>query len=226
MSQPIRIPKFGSWDSENAGYTTRFDSARKERATGVRMNPNDPEKNPEAFMTLKVDLERQRTSQAGKPPLQANSKPSVENIKSTTRKTPATPVVKGQSPQSFHSESGSEKSLIQQNRTGSKIQRKDASKVSYSFSQSSAVRTTLRSGNSISQEHHHVDVVATVPKFGSWDETDPRSGDGFSIIFNKVKQEKNIAPSSLRPPRERTSYSNGQCRHQNSFFSKICCCSS
>uniref|UniRef100_A0A7N0UEB5 RIN4 pathogenic type III effector avirulence factor Avr cleavage site domain-containing protein n=1 Tax=Kalanchoe fedtschenkoi TaxID=63787 RepID=A0A7N0UEB5_KALFE len=218
MSQHVRIPKFGSWDAETVGYTTCFDSARQERASGVRMNPNDPEKNPEAFMSLKVDLARQRAGRAGKPPPHTNSKPSAETFQTTSRNDPARPVSKSRTPRSFHSDSGSEKSLIQRNNMGSKIQR-EASKVS------STVHTTLRSGNSVSQENHN--VVATVPKFGSWDETDARSGDGFSIIFNKLKEEKHIGPASLRPPHpDHTSYSDAQCRHRNSLLSMICCCRS
>lgn len=29
-----------------------------------------------------------------------------------------------------------------------------------------------------------------VPKFGTWDESDPSSADGYSDIFNKVREEK------------------------------------
>lgn len=39
--------------------------------------------------------------------------------------------------------------------------------------------------------------VASVPKFGAWDETDPRSGEGFTAIFNKVKEEKQIAAAKF-----------------------------
>lgn len=43
------VPKFGNWDGDNIPYTTFFENARRERA-GMKMNPNDPEENPEAFM--------------------------------------------------------------------------------------------------------------------------------------------------------------------------------
>lgn len=39
--------------------------------------------------------------------------------------------------------------------------------------------------------------VASVPKFGTWDETDPRSGEGFTAIFNKVKEEKQIGAATV-----------------------------
>ena len=37
---------------------------------------------------------------------------------------------------------------------------------------------------------------ASVPKFGSWDARDPKSGDGYTAIFNKMKIEKQIAASN------------------------------
>lgn len=35
--------------------------------------------------------------------------------------------------------------------------------------------------------------------FGAWDEKDPRSGDGFTVIFQKVKEEKHIAATKFPP---------------------------
>lgn len=39
----------------------------------------------------------------------------------------------------------------------------------------------------------------SVPKFGEWDEKDPRLAEGFTVIFNKVKEEKHIAASKFPP---------------------------
>ncbi|XP_010057865.2 uncharacterized protein LOC104445656 [Eucalyptus grandis] len=54
------VPKFGSWDrgKDEVRYTAYFDNARQEKA-GVRINPNDPEENPEAFMPGPIcDMEK------------------------------------------------------------------------------------------------------------------------------------------------------------------------
>ena len=32
--------------------------------------------------------------------------------------------------------------------------------------------------------------VAAMPKFGEWDEKDPKSGESFTVIFSQLKQEK------------------------------------
>ncbi|KAL3596084.1 hypothetical protein D5086_007721 [Populus alba] len=49
QQQRSHVPKFGGWDKDNVPYTAYFDNARRGKS-GVRMNPNDPEENPEAFM--------------------------------------------------------------------------------------------------------------------------------------------------------------------------------
>lgn len=49
MQQRSHVPKFGNWDGDNVPYTAYFENARKEKAGGITINPNDPEQNPEAF---------------------------------------------------------------------------------------------------------------------------------------------------------------------------------
>lgn len=50
MAQRSHVPKFGNWDGDNVPYTAFFENARKEKVGGARMNPNDPEENPDAFL--------------------------------------------------------------------------------------------------------------------------------------------------------------------------------
>ncbi|KAI6704105.1 hypothetical protein NL676_013241 [Syzygium grande] len=67
----------------------------------------------------------------------------------------------------------------------------------------------------------------SIPKFGAWDETDPRSGESFTVIFNKVKEEKHNESSKfpVLPP-EPITYSGNQKNQESSSSSrpKICCC--
>lgn len=57
LQERSHIPKFGNWDSDNVPYTAYFENARKEKTnpTGLRINPNDPEENPEAFMFVRSE---------------------------------------------------------------------------------------------------------------------------------------------------------------------------
>lgn len=43
------------------------------------------------------------------------------------------------------------------------------------------------------------DKGAAVPKFGDWDENNPSSADGFTHIFNKVREERNTAGRAVMP---------------------------
>jgi hypothetical protein len=76
---------------------------------------------------------------------------------------------------------------------------------------------------SCDEQHHR---VASVPKFGAWDELDPKSGEGFTVIFNKVKEEKQIAASqnAAMRPTQSSYYSNaahGQGHGRSSYRSKV-----
>lgn len=51
--QHSHVPKFGNWDADNnIPYSACFENARREKAGGFMMNPNDPMQNPEAFMRV------------------------------------------------------------------------------------------------------------------------------------------------------------------------------
>lgn len=62
--------------------------------------------------------------------------------------------------------------------------------------------------------------AASVPMFGAWDERDPKSGEGFTVIFNKVKEEKQIAASTFPPvPAQPINQPNNQ---ETNTKSKVC----
>lgn len=65
------------------------------------------------------------------------------------------------------------------------------------------------------------DHSAAVPKFGEWDESDPTSADGFTHVFNKVREEKmngtgNVSAAAFRKP-----YYKDQKQHENKT-SEVC----
>lgn len=69
-----RVPKFGNWESGDTPYTAYFyfDNVRKERTQVLRMNPNDPEENPEAFINADYSI-----AQA---PLRVKSRQSISPV--------------------------------------------------------------------------------------------------------------------------------------------------
>ncbi|PON91322.1 RIN4, pathogenic type III effector avirulence factor Avr cleavage site [Trema orientale] len=86
--------------------------------------------------------------------------------------------------------------------------------------------------NHYSSDHHgqHHHRAASIPKFGAWDVNDPKSGEGFTFIFDKLKEEKQInatgkVPNMVSPPpnhyyKDRTQ----RTERSPSYVSKICCC--
>lgn len=75
----------------------------------------------------------------------------------------------------------------------------------------------------VTQSAETPDHSAAVPKFGEWDESDPTSADGFTHVFNKVREEKmngtgNVSAAAFRKP-----YYKDQKQHENKTSKKCCC---
>lgn len=55
------------------------------------------------------------------------------------------------------------------------------------------------------------DKGAAVPKFGDWDVNNPASADGFTHIFNKVREERQGGPAQVPgTPNDRPQHNKGQ----------------
>ncbi|KAE8724395.1 hypothetical protein F3Y22_tig00010533pilonHSYRG00291 [Hibiscus syriacus] len=204
------VPKFGDWDNDDLSYTAYFENARKEK-DGKIMNPNDPEENPKAFMkaTRKSDSVDKHRPNAGKimNPNDPEENPeafmymrrgleinqdcqhAVESSKSEHKKNARRQRKKG--PESVEeNSSGSVRTLTHSNhhrRTSS------GPKIGPSGEGSFSAAVSGQSQRNYEYKHHR---TASVPKFGEWDEADPTSGAGFTVIFNKVKEQKHAPPAS------------------------------
>ncbi|XP_077211352.1 RPM1-interacting protein 4-like isoform X2 [Tasmannia lanceolata] len=209
-----------------------FENARKDKGVGAKMiNPNDPEQNPDAFMCGSPSHEYSTRQQnhmevpnKGAHVVQHHHKRYPNEEGEGSRSYPQ----KIRNHKNRNSESGSEisnsdhaliKSHRHPGRYGLSNKSSDSSTSSTPLPPGHA---TSRSGNNRGEVIPH--RVASVPKFGAWDETDPKSGEGFTIIFNKVKEEKKIGAANLpKLPTDPVIYSSGH--HGNSSSrSKICCC--
>ncbi|KAL5700076.1 hypothetical protein ACHQM5_025574 [Ranunculus cassubicifolius] len=238
------VPKFGNWDSDNIPYTTYFEEARNEKDKGAKMfNPNDPQENPNAFSHWTVGLEDdvvqalQSHPNSGSIEHVTKRKENYQDREEThVRRSPSTESglnqqSKPKSPtaESASDISSSDRSLLQStnHRTRSSQKKSPGGGVnSNSFPPPSPPsRVKVGSGRSADHQHQQHHRVASVPKFGAWDETDPRSGEGFTIIFNKVKQEKqNGATRFPTAVPELSVYPNGQKHETSPSKAKICCC--
>ncbi|XP_026457591.1 RPM1-interacting protein 4-like isoform X1 [Papaver somniferum] len=96
---------------------------------------------------------------------------------------------------------------------------KKNSEGSHGLAPSTPGRSRLRS---VTRGDETPDKGAAVPKFGDWDESDPASADGFTHIFNKVREEKQGGAAKL-PSMSNDSYSNGH-KQVNYGDSAMCGC--
>ncbi|GAV68458.1 AvrRpt-cleavage domain-containing protein, partial [Cephalotus follicularis] len=62
-----------------------------------------------------------------------------------------------------------------------------------------------------------------LPKFGEWDVNDPASAEGFTVIFNKARNEKKTGGKPDSPPINDPRYKHGAVLGKPQT-KKWCCC--
>ncbi|OMO86905.1 Pathogenic type III effector avirulence factor Avr cleavage site [Corchorus capsularis] len=92
-------------------------------------------------------------------------------------------------------------------------------KTSYDSSHGTPGRSRLRPNT---RGDESPDKGAAVPKFGDWDENNPASADGYTHIFNKVREERNNGGRVPGMPAEQSPYHAGRRKPANSS-AKSCC---
>ncbi|KAL5140574.1 EH domain-containing protein 2 [Glycine soja] len=179
------VPKFGNWDTDNVPYTSYFENARREKS-GIMINPNDPMENPEAFNTcIRVDADEVMMASHG----YSHNVHSLENGSHVRRRSRGSngeltvTAEFGASEQSHFDHSVNHKRNM--SKGGSNIK---------GFSSSS--HNTQRTANSSFSDHSNHRATA-IPKFGTWDVTNPKSAEGYTAIFSKIKEERQIKSSHV-----------------------------
>lgn len=206
LQQRSNVPKFGNWEAEeNVPYTAYFDKARKTRAPGSKiMNPNDPEYNSD--------------SQSQAPPHPPSSRTKPEQV-DTVRRSREHMRSREESELKQFGDAGGSSNEAANKRQGRASQnnsydnKSPLHKNSYDGTGKSRPKpTNLRADES-------PEKVTVVPKFGDWDENNPSSADGYTHIFNKVREERssgaNVSGSSRTPTHQSS-------RNPNNTSS--CCC--
>nr|XP_019701498.1 NOI-like protein [Elaeis guineensis]XP_019701500.1 NOI-like protein [Elaeis guineensis] len=248
MAQPAHVPKFGNWDSENISYTTYFETVRRDKGDGSKIfNPNDPEENPQAFYPRTVAQDHQHSEKHHN-----DTSTDYHVVKQHRRKhhrredrefhryveaprphrSPFQGVDMDSHRSRNHGTSATMSSSVKRNSDNLLPQHqhhrrtnKDLAEGSHGFSQPPLHQAIPKAGSSqesAAPQHR----APSVPRFGSWDETDPQSAESFSVIFNKVKEQKQIAATKLPTPQPKIiTYPERQKNSSHtSSKSKICCC--
>ncbi|XP_021911461.1 RPM1-interacting protein 4-like [Carica papaya] len=201
----------------------------------MKMNPNDPEENPEAFMLAMGGRESNSNFRQAQSPLHVNSNMSVSagkhHAERKSRHSPSTENASRNQDAWSHRRIRSESLVNRSNfdysqqkpgmRQAKSEYNKDVNNGRYAFSGTGHPRHKS-TGSSIPDDNKH-NISQSVPKFGDWDERDPKSGERFTAIFNKVKEERQVGSSNLAPVAQRPSnYPDSQAAKHEGV--KVCCC--
>nr|AFK45254.1 unknown [Lotus japonicus] len=244
MAQRSHVPKFGNWDGEdNVPYTAYFDKARKDR-TGTKMiNPNDPEENSDLVLDNNLPPSKSKPGVDSEDPSgKGSARSTYESHRSMADGDPkqfvdsparqandSAPRYGGQgvgsadnrkrpSRQSTGSEYSIERSpLHRQAKTPGRDSPSWEGKSSYDSNHGTPGRSRLRPVN---RGDETPEKGAAVPKFGEWDVSNPASADGFTHIFNKVREERQGGAGNALGTPERPHV----IRSQPSNDKVQCCC--
>ncbi|KAK8654124.1 hypothetical protein V6N13_128099 [Hibiscus sabdariffa] len=230
--QRSRVPKFGTWESEgNVPYTAYFNKAREGRNGGKIVNPNDPQESPELHQEP-VGHGPRRSREEGELKQYADSPARNENgnRRASGDSTPSRygrGVGSGEATKRFTrasigSENSIDKSPLHHQARGagrsSMVSPAWEGKTSYDSSHGTPGRSKMRPS---ARGNGSPDKGAAVPKFGDWDEKNPSSADGYTHIFNLVREERNNGGNAT--PGERSPYNNTpRNRKPTNGHAKVC----
>ncbi|KAK7292443.1 hypothetical protein RIF29_08224 [Crotalaria pallida] len=183
------VPKFGNWDSaENVPYSAYFESARK--AATATINPNDKE----VFNSI-GGVENNNDGDVVK---------VSSGIYSNNKSSSSQKIIKheegGSNARHLHHRRsrrshGSFTSTAESGTERVKSDHKKSLSVGASIISSSS-HVKRRSGRHSLNDHAKHEATQ-VPQFGAWDVKDPKSGEGYTALFKKIKEEKQIASTHI-----------------------------
>ncbi|CAM8988805.1 unnamed protein product [Rhodiola kirilowii] len=208
MARP-HVPQFGKWEGDaDVPYTVYFDKARQGRGGGRMINPNDPQENPEAFPT-KTQTERVEPVKHG-PTHERKTSREDHDLKqgNVGNKRPPTRTSVG-------SEHSIDRSPLHPHYQA-KITGRGSGSPSWEGKGATAHGTPGRSR--LKNRDDDLDRGAAVPKFGEWDEDNPASADGFTHIFNQVREERHTGTPNI------TTENHDYGRSNNKDQKAKCCC--
>uniref|UniRef100_A0A7N0U4D1 RIN4 pathogenic type III effector avirulence factor Avr cleavage site domain-containing protein n=1 Tax=Kalanchoe fedtschenkoi TaxID=63787 RepID=A0A7N0U4D1_KALFE len=235
MARP-HVPQFGKWEAEgNVPYTVYFDKARQGRG-GKPINPNDPQENPEAFANRgpAAHPTRPRTEH------DESGKHGPTHERKTSREDPnlkqANAGRRADGPAQYQQAGGAGEGNRRSGRTSlgsensidrsplhphhqAKITGRGSGSPSWEGKGSTNGFHGTPGRSRLRGRDDDLDRGAAVPKFGEWDEANPASADGFTHIFNKVREERHTGtPNITTETHDYTRHS-----HNSDQKAKGCC---
>lgn len=224
MAQRSRVPQFGKWNAgDDVAYTVYFEKAREQRGNGgVKVgNPNDPQENPNLhpkgapeskfapppprkprFSTEEPRgpepsrklQERRARADDSDPRRSVNPSAGKDNAASRTNDSRHQYSSHGAAyGEPYKRQAGNPGYDHSFERSPHHHQAKSPGRAAYGSSPGAQGRSQMRADDSSSRG-------AAVPRFGDWNVNDPASGDGYTDVFNRIKEEKQRGPGAAMSP--------------------------
>lgn len=230
MAQP-EIPAFGDWETTgNTPYTQKFEDARKNKKTGILAQPNDPRRDlePPRKSPLHPTVYKTNPQDQGPRNPPHRPRPELDNQRHSDRPTHRESAPRRHSnlqreqgsnagtPRSPYRTAAGSASPMQPNNqskpkhrsTGMQTPERRAS--SEGLGQHTPGRSRMKPGGYEPEE-------VAVPPFGEWDDANAASGEKYTGIFNRVRDDRLSPTSSARQPSTTRS-------EENKVQQKCSCC--
>uniref|UniRef100_A0A8R7PFL2 RIN4 pathogenic type III effector avirulence factor Avr cleavage site domain-containing protein n=1 Tax=Triticum urartu TaxID=4572 RepID=A0A8R7PFL2_TRIUA len=230
FKQQPRIPAFGDWEnSEDVPYTQKFEGARKNKKTGVYSNPNEPGHqqpdpprrsplNPSAYTP-------EPREQAPRTPLHGRRPGADPHHREPVPRRNANPPREqggngGSTPRSPYRNAAGSASPMQSNSSAKPRNRAAGMHTPERrpSSEAQGQHTPGRGRTRQSNQSYNPDDEVAVPPFGEWDEANAASGEKYTGIFNRVRDDKLSPDSSARQQ------SSGNRKDENKVQQTCPCC--
>eukprot|EP00250_Pteridium_aquilinum_P003093 c13422_g1_i1 orf=264-1046(+) len=213
MSKPSHVPKFGNWDAnDHLPFTVVFERARADKNTGNKIiNPNDPSENPAAFglktdspspssrrsshqyadeFGIKADSARGRPNASGGPQKPTMADHSKRGLNGGARDSEG--VDSGEAYNQSAEQSSSYPAFKARlgNRPVSSSHGPEKKGRPEGGTSVYPARSRLRPGSRGEETPERSSIA--LPKFGAWNEKEPNSGEGFTVVFSQARKEKKL----------------------------------
>ncbi|KAG4921690.1 hypothetical protein AAZX31_18G151400 [Glycine max] len=211
MAQRSNVPMLGK-SEENVSDTAHSDKAQKGQPGSKMINPNDTKENSDVVSSAGLPHSKPRVHSedpSGKGSVRSIHELQMSREDGDPKQFTDSPARHGGSDSAYRGHgvgsadnrkrpsrqsTGSEHSidrspLHRQAKTPGRDSPSWEGKNSYDSSHGTPGRSRLRPPN---RGDETPDKGAAVPKFGEWDESNPASADGYTHIFNKVREEKQV----------------------------------
>ncbi|KAL6885832.1 hypothetical protein ACP4OV_010093 [Aristida adscensionis] len=221
LVQQPEIPAFGDWETTgNTPYTQKFEGARKHKKTGIPSHPDDPKQHPEPSRKSPLHPSVYKADSQNQGPRNPphRTRPDTDQHRHSEHSAQREPAPRrhanphreqggsANAPRSpYRAAAGSASPMLPNDQSRSKhrstgMQTPERRASSEGHGQHTPGRSRMKQ----SARGYEPEEDVAVPPFGDWDEANAASGEKYTGIFNRVRNDKLSPNSSARQPSSTT----------------------